>query len=317
MHVGVTPEKFHGWCARAQRDWPDAMTTLSTHDTKRSEDVRARLFALSELPDRWGRAVSEWRAATAAYRPSLLDANTEYLIWQTLVGVWPLSAPRLIAYLEKATREAKQLTTWTEPNEPYDAAVRDFAERLLGDSEVLESVAEFVASIEPVVRANVLGQKLVALTMPGVPDIYQGCDLVDLSLVDPDNRRAVDFGDRRRRLQRLDAGGAPADLSDEKLLVVSRALRLRRDHPEWFGAVSSYTPLTTSTPRAVAFSRAGSVVTVVSRLTARSPGWDGETLELPQGQRWRDVLTAMAYDGGASPLATMLAALPVALLVRA
>jgi (1->4)-alpha-D-glucan 1-alpha-D-glucosylmutase len=316
MHLGVTPEEFHGWCARAQRDWPDAMTTLSTHDTKRSEDVRARLFALSELPDRWGRAVSEWRAATAAYRPSLLDANTEYLIWQTLVGVWPLSAPRLIAYLEKATREAKVHTTWTEPNEPYDEAVRDFAEQLLADSEVLESVAAFVASIEPVVRANVLGQKLVALTMPGVPDVYQGCDLVDLSLVDPDNRRAVDFGDRRARLQRLDAGGAPADLSDEKLLVVSRALRLRRDHPEWFGAASSYTALTTSTPRAVAFSRAGSVVTVVSRLTARSPGWDGETVELPQGQRWRDVLTDTEYDAGAVPLATVLAALPVALLVR-
>jgi (1->4)-alpha-D-glucan 1-alpha-D-glucosylmutase len=316
MHLGVTPEEFHGWCARAQRDWPEAMTTLSTHDTKRSEDVRARLFALSELPDRWGRAVSEWRAATAPYRPSLLDANTEYLIWQTLVGVWPLTAPRLVAYLEKATREAKRLTTWTEPNEPYDAAVREFADRLLNDAEVLESVAEFVASIEPVVRANVLGQKLVALTMPGVPDIYQGCDLVDLSLVDPDNRRAVDFEDRRTRLERLDAGRAPADLSDEKLLVVSRALRLRRDHPEWFGAASSYAALETSTPRAVAFARAGSVTTVVSRLTARSPGWDNETAQLPPGP-WRDVLTDTGYDGGAVPLAALLAGLPVALLIRA
>jgi (1->4)-alpha-D-glucan 1-alpha-D-glucosylmutase len=314
MHLGVLPDELHAWCQRAQRDWPDAMTTLSTHDTKRSEDVRARLFAFSEVPDRWGRAVSEWRAATASYRPALLDANTEYLIWQTLVGVWPLSAPRLIAYLEKATREAKLNTTWTEPNEPYDAAVRDFAERLLDDGDVLDSVAEFVASIEPMVRANVLGQKLVALTMPGVPDIYQGCDLVDLSLVDPDNRRAVDFSDRRTRLERLDAGAAPADLSDEKLLIVSRALRLRRDHPEWFGAASSYAAVPTTTPRAVAFARATSVVTVVSRLTARSPGWDGETLQLPAGS-WRDVLTNTEYGGGAVPLATLLAALPVALLV--
>jgi (1->4)-alpha-D-glucan 1-alpha-D-glucosylmutase len=116
-------------------------------------------------------------------------------------------------------------------------------------------------------------------------------------------------------LQRLDAGSAPADLSDEKLLVVSRALRLRRDHPEWFGAASSYAVLATSTPRAVAFARAGSVVTVVSRLTARSPGWEGETVELPPG-RWREVLTDTEYDGGAVPLATLLAALPVALLVR-
>ena len=314
-HLGVTPDELHAWCARAQRDWPDAMTTLSTHDTKRSEDVRARLFALSEVPDRWGRAVSEWRAATASYRPSLLDANTEYLIWQTLVGVWPLSAPRLVAYLEKATREAKQHTTWTEPNEPYDAAVRDFAKCLLDDSDVLSSVADFVASLEPALRTNVLGQKLVALCMPGVPDVYQGCDLVDLSLVDPDNRRAVDFADRRARLERLDAGNAPADLSDEKLLVVSRALRVRRDHPEWFGAASSYSPVATSTPRAVAFARAGSVVTVVSRLTARAPGWEDETVDLPPG-RWHDVFTDTTYDAGAVPLADLLAELPVALLVR-
>ena len=314
VHLGITPDELHAWCARAQRDWPDAMTTLSTHDTKRSEDVRARLFALSEVPELWGRAVSEWRAATASYRPSLLDANTEYLIWQTLVGVWPLSAPRLVAYLEKATREAKRHTTWTEPNEPYDAAVRDFAEQLLDDDDVLASVAEFVASLEPAMRANVLGQKLVALTMPGVPDVYQGCDLVDLSLVDPDNRREVDFTDRRARLERLDAGASSADLSDEKLLVVSRALRVRRDHPEWFGAASSYAAIATSTPRAVAFARAVSVVTVVSRLTARAPGWDDETLDLPPGQ-WRDVFTGEEYVGGAIPLAELLTALPVALLV--
>jgi (1->4)-alpha-D-glucan 1-alpha-D-glucosylmutase len=315
VHLGVTPDELHAWCARAQRDWPEAMTTLSTHDTKRSEDVRARLSALSEVPDRWGRAVSEWRAATAPYRPSLLDPNTEYLMWQTLVGVWPLSAPRLVAYLEKATREAKQHTTWTEPNEPYDAAVRDFAERLLDDDDVLASVAEFVASLEPTMRANVLGQKLVALTMPGVPDVYQGCDLVDLSLVDPDNRREVDFADRRARLDRLDASRTPTDLSDEKLLVVSRALRVRRDHPECFGAGSTYSPLSTSTARAVAFARSASVVTVVSRLTARTPAWDTETLDLPPG-RWQDAFTGTTYDGGAIPLADLLTTLPVALLVR-
>jgi (1->4)-alpha-D-glucan 1-alpha-D-glucosylmutase len=314
VQLGVTPEELHAWCADAQRSWPDAMTTLSTHDTKRSEDVRARLFALSEVPERWGRAVSEWRAATAPYRPSLLDANTEYLIWQTLVGVWPLSEPRLTAYLEKATREAKRHTTWTEPNAPYDAAVRDFAQHLIEDSETLASVAEFVASLDPAMRANVLGQKLVALTVPGVPDVYQGCDLVDLSLVDPDNRREVDFADRRARLERLDAGNAPADLSDEKLLVVSRALRLRREHPQWFGAASSYAAVTTSTPRAVAFARAASVVTVVSRLTARAPGWDDETLDLAPG-RWRDVLTDRTYGGGAIALADLLSSLPVALLV--
>jgi (1->4)-alpha-D-glucan 1-alpha-D-glucosylmutase len=314
-HLGVSPDELHAWCTRAQRDWPDAMTTLSTHDTKRSEDVRARLLALSEVPDRWGRAVSGWRATTSAYRPPPLDGNTEYLLWQTLVGTWPLSAPRLVAYLEKATREAKLHTTWTEPNEEYDAAVREFAERLLEDTEVLASVAEFVASIEPITRATILGQKLVALTMPGVPDIYQGCDLVDLSLVDPDNRREVDFADRRARLARLDDGGAPDDLSDEKLLVVSRALRLRRAHPEWFGSASSYAPVPTSTLRAVAFARGGSAITVVSRLTGRSPAWEDESVELPAGP-WRDTLSGAVYDGGATPLADLLGALPVALLSR-
>jgi (1->4)-alpha-D-glucan 1-alpha-D-glucosylmutase len=180
---------------------------------------------------------------------------------------------------------------------------------------VLASVAEFVASLEPAMRANVLGQKLVALTMPGVPDVYQGCDLVDLSLVDPDNRREVDFADRRARLACLDAGDTPSDLSDEKLLVVSRALRVRRDHPEWFGAASAYSPVPTTTARAVAFARAGSAVTVVSRLMARGPAWDDETLELPAG-RWRDTFTDTSYDGGAVALAELLAALPVALLVR-
>jgi (1->4)-alpha-D-glucan 1-alpha-D-glucosylmutase len=164
-------------------------------------------------------------------------------------------------------------------------------------------------------RANVLGQKLVALTMPGMPDVYQGCDLVDLSLVDPDNRHEVDFADRRARLQRLDAGLAPIDLSDEKLLVVSRALRVRRDHPKWFGAAATYAPVTTSSPRAVAFARSGSVVTVVSRLTARAPAWEADTVELPAG-RWRDALTDTEWDGGVVPLADLLATLPVALLGR-
>jgi (1->4)-alpha-D-glucan 1-alpha-D-glucosylmutase len=314
-HVGVEPAQFHAWSARTQDDWPLAMTTLSTHDTKRSEDVRARLAVLSEVPDRWGRALATWRAATAAYRPGELDANTEYLIWQTLLGAWPIDAPRLTAYLEKATREAKLHTTWTEPDEAYDEAVRSFATRLVEDDDVRGQVSDFLDTLAPAVRATVLGQKLAALTMPGVPDIYQGCDLVDLSLVDPDNRRPVDFDDRRARLARLDAGKPPRDLSDEKLLVVSRTLRLRREQPGWFGADASYTAVETSTPHAVAFARSGSVVTVLSRLTARlTDGWADATVTLPGG-RWHDVLTGTTYAGGATALAELLDTLPVALLV--
>ena len=312
-HLGVTAEEFHEWCRRAQATWPEAMTTLSTHDTKRSEDVRARLSLLSELPGEWSERVTEWRAATSSYRPEALDANTEYLMWQTLVGTWPIDAGRLTAYLEKSTREAKRRTTWTEPDEEYDAAVRDFAERVLADPAVTGQVEALVTRLGEAFRANVLAQKLVALTMPGVPDVYQGCELVDLSLVDPDNRRAVDYAARVARLRSLDEGAAPKDLDDEKLLVVSRALRLRREHPDWFGAEASYVPVETTSPHAVVFSRAGTVVTIVSRLTTGlRDGWGDAVVRLPAGM-WRNLLTGDTYVGE-QPVASVLGSLPVALL---
>jgi (1->4)-alpha-D-glucan 1-alpha-D-glucosylmutase len=290
------------------------MTTLSTHDTKRSEDVRARLTVLSEIPGEWAEAVTRWRASTAPVRPDRLDANTEYLTWQTVLGAWPIDAARLTGYLEKATREAKRHTTWTEPDEDYDRAVRDFAERVVGDAAVQAEVAAFVDRLAAPFRANVLGQKLLALTVPGVPDVYQGCELVDLALVDPDNRRPVDWAARRARLAALDDGKPAQDLDDEKLLVVSRAMRLRRSHPAWFGASATYDPVETGTPHALAFSRAGSVVTVVSRLTSGREGWGQATIELREG-RWRDELTGRSYDATVA-LADLLGDLPVALLVR-
>ncbi|RJK92933.1 malto-oligosyltrehalose synthase [Vallicoccus soli] len=321
-HFGVPVEQFHAWTAASHARWPEAMTTLSTHDTKRSEDVRARLAVLSQVPQRWGEAVTAWRALTAAVRPAELDANTEYLLWQTLVGAWPIAADRLTAYLEKATREAKRHTTWTTPDAAYDAAVKGFAEAVLASPEVRASVEAFVAEVEPHVRAVVLGQKLVQLAMPGAPDVYQGTELVDLSLVDPDNRRPVDYALRRGLLARLDAGEAPEGLDMEKLLVVSRALRLRREHPAWFGAGSTYEPVATSSSHAVAFARSGSVVAVATRLPAaveREGGWGGATVSLPPGT-WTDVLGGadggVAYEGGEVPLARLLATLPVALLVR-
>ncbi|MGH8970482.1 MAG: malto-oligosyltrehalose synthase [Actinomycetes bacterium] len=317
-HLGVRPDEFHEFAAGLHASWPLTMTTLSTHDTKRSEDLRARLFALSELPDEWGGRVVAWRAATSAYRPDELDANTEYLLWQTLVGAWPLDGGRLTAYLEKATREAKRFTTWTEPDEAYDAAVRAFAESVVSDVALMADVAAFVGRLAPAFRVNVLGQKLVQLTMPGVPDTYQGCDLVDLSLVDPDNRRPVDYAARRERLERLDGGAAPRGLDDEKLLVVSRALRLRREHPSWFGKSGGYTPVATSSPHAVAFAR-GDAVTVATRLSIgleQAGGWLDHTVDLAPGE-WRDLLTGATNRGGVVPLRELLSALPVALLVPA
>ncbi|MBA2768997.1 MAG: malto-oligosyltrehalose synthase, partial [Sporichthyaceae bacterium] len=315
-HFGVDPDELHRWCIRQQANWPDAMTTLSTHDTKRSEDVRARLAVLSEVPAEWSAQVTSWRAASATYRSPLLDANTEYLLWQTLVGAWPIDAGRLTAYLEKATREAKRRTTWTEPDEAYDEAVRTFAEAVLADAEITASVSAFVERLAPAFRANVLSQKLLGLTVPGVPDVYQGCDLVDLSLVDPDNRRPVDYRARVERLAALDDGEAPRDLDDEKLLVVSRTLRLRSEQPRWFGSSSTYQRIDTTTSHAFALGRSDRAVTVVSRLTTGlRDGFSDETVSLPGGT-WNDLFTGEAYADD-TPLARLLDRLPVALLVRA
>jgi (1->4)-alpha-D-glucan 1-alpha-D-glucosylmutase len=314
------------------------MTTLSTHDTKRSEDVRARLAVLSELPGEWAEQVRAWREAAAAHRSVLLDPATEYLVWQTLVGTWgsggpgregsregggPISAERLLGYLQKATREAKLRTSWTSPDEAYEAAVHDFVVGVLGDEALLAALAAFDQRIAPAVRVGVLGQKLVQLTMPGVPDVYQGTELVDLSLVDPDNRRPVDHNDRRARLARLDSGARPADLHDEKLLVTARALRLRRARPDVFvGEGTAYAPVATSTGSALAFARgvgdAVDVVVVATRLQValeRNGGWGQHTVALPEG-RWREELTGAEVEGGTTALAELLADLPVALLVR-
>jgi (1->4)-alpha-D-glucan 1-alpha-D-glucosylmutase len=329
---GVAPEEFHAFASRQAREWPTTMTTLSTHDTKRSEDVRARIAVLSELPSEWGEAVRGWRELAEAYRQPRLDGATEYLVWQTLVGTWgacgPIEADRLVQYLEKATREAKLHTSWTSPEAEYEDAVRAFATGVLADQAVLAAVGAFVAErVDGPARVGLLGAKLVQLTMPGVPDVYQGTELVDLSLVDPDNRRPVDYEARRTRLARLDAGARPADLDDEKLLVTSRALRLRRDHPEWFvGEEATYAPVPTSTGNAVAFSRGDgsgpAVVTLATRLPvslARHGGWGEHTVALPEG-RWVDVLTGREVPTdphGSARLVDVLETLPVALLTRA
>ena len=190
-------------------EWPQSMTTLSTHDTKRAEDVRARLFVLAERPDAWATWVRTARELAAPVRAEELDVLTEYFLWQTLVGAWPISEERLQAYALKAIRESKLYTRWTEPDEAYESAVERFVSGVVTTPEIVAHVESWVEATRLEARANVLGQKLVQLTMPGVPDVYQGTDLVDLSLVDPDNRRAVDYAERRDRLARLDGGARP------------------------------------------------------------------------------------------------------------
>jgi (1->4)-alpha-D-glucan 1-alpha-D-glucosylmutase len=290
------------------------MTTLSTHDTKRSADVRARLAVLAELPAEWAAAVERWSAL--APPP---DGALGHLLWQTVLGAWPVPADRLHGYLEKAMREAGTRTSWSDPDAGFEAAMHAAADAVLAPGELHDDVAAFAARVTPAGWSNSLTATLVQLTMPGVPDTYQGGELWDLSLVDPDNRRPVDYDLRRSLLARVDGGWRPPvdDSGAAKLLVVSRALRLRRDSPELFG---SYQPVYATGPageHAVAFDRGGAV-TVGTRLPVRlerDGGWRDTALPLPAGG-WTDALTSRAVSGGDVPLAELLADYPVALLTR-
>jgi (1->4)-alpha-D-glucan 1-alpha-D-glucosylmutase len=320
-HFAVAPDELTAFVERLAEEWPLTMTTLSTHDTKRSEDVRARLAVLSERPAAWHDWVRQAQETARPYRSEHLDGATEYLLWQTLVGAWPLDEPRLHGYAIKAVREAKLRTGWSEPDQPYEEAVTAFVTDVLSDDALRTHVETWLASTAHATRATLLGQKLLQLVMPGVPDVYQGTELVDLSLVDPDNRRPVDFAVRAARLSRLDGGADAEDVDDEKLLVTSRALRLRRDHPEWFvGPTATVRPVRTDTEHAFAVARGDSsgdqVVGVVTRLAATLDGWGDEALAVPPG-RWTDRLTGRPVDSdGEVPLGGILDPLPVALLVR-
>jgi (1->4)-alpha-D-glucan 1-alpha-D-glucosylmutase len=315
----LSAEEFHAFAARLARDWPATMTTLSTHDTKRQEDVRARLAVLAEIPQRWADEAARWhdRAVSLCHGHGT-DPDTEYLLWQTLVGAWPIGPERAADYLVKAMREAKTKTSWTDPDEDYEAAALAFTQAVLDDAELTAGIAGFVSGIAPDAEANSLGAKLVQLTMPGVADVYQGCELAGLALVDPDNRRLVDYGRRRTLLTRQDSGSPAADLDTEKLLVTSRALRLRRDHPGWFAG--GYAPLRAAGPaarHAVAFCRGGHAVTVATRLPAalrQRGGWARTALDVP-GTRWRDVLSGAIHTGPRLLLSDVTKRLPVALLV--
>ncbi|XVV07988.1 malto-oligosyltrehalose synthase [Actinosynnema sp. CA-248983] len=307
---GVPVEEFHRRAAAREAGSPEAMTALSTHDTKRSEDVRARLAVLAEIPDEFAEAVRRWTAECGIDEPSL-----NMLAWQSLVGAWPITADRMAAYLDKAAKESKVRTTWIDHDEEFEAAVAAWPSRVL-DSPLGGDVAAFAERVVAPGWSNALGQKLVQLTAPGVPDVYQGSELWDLSLVDPDNRRPVDYDVRRRLLARIRDGWLPAvdDSGAAKLLVVHRALTLRRERPELF---RGYRPLWAAGPAArhvVAFERAG-LVAVATRLPvglAAGGGWRDTVLPLPPGD-WTDVLTSRPVRGH---LGEMLDHYPVALLVR-
>jgi (1->4)-alpha-D-glucan 1-alpha-D-glucosylmutase len=318
---GMNLDDFH---RETSNSLPLSMLATSTHDTKRSEDVRARISLLSEIPERWDAAIHRWAAINERYRSAdMPDRNMEYLLYQTLVGAWPLSADRAVAYMEKASKEAKSMTSWIDPDPRYDEALRAFIEGALSDETFLGEVETFVRPLVGAGRINSLAQLLIKLTAPGVPDIYQGNEVWDLSLVDPDNRRPVDHVARRSLLERLqsaDAQGALAlmEQGGPKMWLLHRALRLRRSRPDAFAAGAAYTPLRADGDRSnhvIAYGRGRDVVAVAPRLIlGLGEGWGRTSLQLPDG-RWRDVLRDEELSGRIE-VAELLGTFPVALLER-
>ncbi len=372
QHFGTSVTTFHRANQERLKRWPHTMLTTSTHDTKRSEDVRARINVLSELPKEWKAALSRWsrfnrRHKTKVGGKSAPDRNEEYLLYQTLLGAWPFEemdqpthatfVERIQTYMQKAMKEAKTNTSWVNPKEEWDTAVRVFVERILEnspDNPFLADFRGFAAKIAHYGAFNALSQTLLKLTSPGVPDIYQGNDLWDLSLVDPDNRRPVGYARHAALLTALDQqlNHAKTDMpaflrglienkanGSIKLYLTERALRLRREQPAIF-AEGSYHPLEAAGPHAaqiVAFARRHTdteIVVVTPRLVTRLVGedaaplddvWRDDLLVLPDavpGTRYTQLFTnqsieAVEQDGKRGlPLAAVFAHIPIALLIK-
>ncbi|MET1086293.1 MAG: malto-oligosyltrehalose synthase [Arthrobacter sp.] len=312
----VSPEEFHRRMVRRQQELPLSMTTLSTHDTKRSEDARARISVIAEMPQDWADTLGTLRDLAP-----IPDGPFENLLWQAIVGAWPASRERLQGYAEKASREAGNSTKWTDPNEEFESCVKAAVDAVFDDERVTKVVEDFVSRIDSYSASNSVSAKLVQLTMPGVPDVYQGSEFWERSLTDPDNRRPVDFAARQAELAKLDAGTLPeAGTEASKLLVTSRALRLRRDRPDLF---QGYAPVTASGAAAahlVAFHRgtggALGALTLATRLPAGlagAGGWRDTAVKLPVAVR--DELTGAEYGAGAVSVDEVLGTYPVALLV--
>ena len=324
---GVSPAEFHHFAGRLAERWPRTMLTTSTHDTKRGEDVRLRISALSEMSDEWAATVRRWHDQNARHRGAAgPDPNDEYFIYQTLVGTWPIELARLDAYLEKAIREAKVHTTWARPNAGYEAAVREFAHAVLADERFCTELEAMLPRIVRTGQLSSLSQLLIKLTAPGVPDLYQGSELWDLSLVDPDNRRPVDY-DRRRELLSFVRSAGPGEVLQRmaegapKIWLLHRALAARASHPGSFGPAAGYRPIEVRGSRAanvIAYQRGEDVLVIAPRLVmglGEPVAWADTLLPLPPG-RWRDALHEQTVAQGETALAALLEAFPVALLLR-
>jgi (1->4)-alpha-D-glucan 1-alpha-D-glucosylmutase len=359
---GMPPAEVHALLAERRERFPGSLSATSTHDTKRSEDVRVRIDALSEIPADWRAAARRWRRANASRlggdeeRPAP-DPADELLLYQTLVGAFPDGGlppggpahgefvARIQRYMEKALREAKVHTSWTNPDEAYEQGVREFVRSILSAPEFLADLSAFAARVAHAGRISSLAQVALKCAAPGVPDVYQGCETWDLSLVDPDNRRPVDFAAHARALEEIDRElalgprsraalarslSSPGALRDgrAKLLLLRAALHLRRAERPLFDD-GDYRPLEADGPLAssvfafVRGIRGRALVCAVPRLVLRALEagggrirWEG-SLALPPGLpvRWRDAVTGQTREGPSIPLAALFEDFPVALLV--
>lgn len=317
---GVTDAEFHKFCGRQQERGGGSMLCSSTHDTKRSEDVRARLNVLSEIPAEWRAAVLRWSKMNERYRrDGFPDRNAEYFLYQTLAGAWPISPERVRAYMEKASCEAKEHTNWTQRNVRYDEALKQFVTAALADADFVRDLEQFTGSIVEAGLINSLAQTLVKLTAPGAPDIYQGNEIFEFSLVDPDNRRPVDFGLRNRLL--AEAGRVTAEAAWErraeglpKLWLIRKTLAFRARHEKLFAG--AYEPVLAHGPgggHIVAFIRGGGALTAIPRFT-QSRSAESPALLLPRGM-WRNEFTGEMLLGEVTA-GKLFRKFPVALLVK-
>jgi (1->4)-alpha-D-glucan 1-alpha-D-glucosylmutase len=292
---------FHAGCSDAAQRSPRGMLALATHDTKRSADVRSRISLLSEIPDQWEEAVTRWMTLTDRHAGGAgPDYNCRYLFLQTLVGTWPIETPRLVAYMQKASKEAKVYTSWVDPNADYDDCLTLFVRHSLSDKAFVEDLEKFLGEqrIVELGRATSLSQVALLLTCPGVPDIYQGSETWDYSLVDPDNRRPVDFTQLQETLSAV-KGKASSDADAAKLWLTARLLDHRRARPELYDG-APYEELVVEgreANRLIAFGR-GNLVVVAARHLAGLDGWGDTTVELPAGT-WRAVVGGEGEESNA------------------
>lgn len=322
---GVSVDDFHQYCRGRQHHAATSMSATSTHDTKRGEDMRMRLSLLSEISAKWSDAVRRWSALNERHRrDGWPDRNAEYFYYQTLVGAWPVSVPRAVACMAKAACEAKEHTQFVQANAKYDAALREFVVATLADSEFRSDLENFIAPLLQPGYAKSLALTLLKMTAPGVPDFYQGSELWELSLMDPDNRRPVDFASRQKLIATAKTMSAEEAWSHwesglPKLWLIRQVLALRARRPDLFDTTATYEPLPVSghaSSSIITYIRGSGLIVVAPRLVLHTNGdWLNTSIQLPSGH-WRNELTGEDHPSGPALVSGLLNKFPVALLVR-